>query len=55
MNKKQLRILGISVLIILVLNIFLFGFGLIHWKVFWIIIGAGALFVYKVLPKMRKE
>jgi len=54
MNKKQLRILGISVLAILVANLFLFGFGLIHWTLFWVIILAGAVFVYKVLPRMRK-
>ena len=54
MNKKKLKITGYFVLAILLLNIILFAFTIIHWMVFWTVIVLGAIFVYKVLPKLKK-
>ncbi len=55
MNKKQkLKIIGYFVLIILILNLVVFGIGWINWMVFWGVIALGALFVYKGLPKLKE-
>jgi Mn2+/Fe2+ NRAMP family transporter len=53
MDRKQLKLTGYFVLVILVLNIVLFAFTVIDAIVFWIVIILGALFVYKVLPKLK--
>ena len=56
MKKKQnLKLIGYGVLAILILNLLLFALQVINWILFWGIIILGALFVYKVLPKMRKS
>ncbi|MBI2151394.1 hypothetical protein HYU21_01560 [Candidatus Woesearchaeota archaeon] len=53
MNAKNLKIIGYVVLAILVLNMILFGMGLINWIIFWLVIASGAVLVYWGLPKMR--
>ena len=53
MNK--LKILGYILVVILILNVFLFAFRIINWIVFWIIIALGAVFVYFILPKLKKN
>ena len=42
------------VFIVLILNLALFALRIIGVIVFWVIIIVGALFAYKVLPKMKK-
>jgi hypothetical protein len=55
MKKEQkLKLIGYFVLIILIINLIVFGMGLINWMVFWGIIALGALFVYKGLPKLKE-
>jgi len=53
-RKQQLKWIGYIVLIILILNMILFALGIVNWIVFWGIIIAGAIFVYKVLPRMKE-
>ena len=54
MSKQQrLKLVGYFVMIILVANLILFAFRLVNWIFFWGVIILGAVFVYKVLPKMR--
>jgi len=54
MRPKELKILGIIIFIILILNLILFALRKINDLVFWIIIIAGAIFVYWILPKLKK-
>ncbi len=55
MNKeKSLKIIGISAVVVLVLNMILFALRLINGLVFWGIIIVGAVFAFKVLPKIQK-
>ena len=55
MKPKQLKILGIVVFVILFANLILFAMGFYSDVIFWVIIGLGALFVYKVLPKLKEK
>ena len=52
---KPLKIIGIIVLIFLLLNLVLFAMGKISDLVFWVVIAAGAVFVYWVLPRLKKK
>jgi hypothetical protein len=54
MNPKQLKIIGYVAIVVMVLNVFLFAFTVISPAIFWIVILLGAIFVYKVLPKMKR-
>ena len=54
MNPSQLKLVGYFFLILLILNIVLFSFQVINWIVFWGVIIIGALFVYFVLPRLKK-
>ena len=54
-NQQKLKVIGFSVLIILVLNLVLFAMRLINVFIFWGVIILGALFVYKGLPALRKK
>ncbi|MEK6900554.1 MAG: hypothetical protein AABX05_05500 [Nanoarchaeota archaeon] len=54
MNPKYLKLLGIGVLVLLLLNLLLFALGNINLTVFWGIIAAGLLFVYVILPRLKK-
>ncbi len=53
MNK--LKLVGWLVLAILIANLLLFAFRVINQVVFWGIIIAGAIFVYKGLPILKKK
>jgi len=53
-NKQKLKIVGYFVLFILLLNLVLFAFRIIGTITFWGIIIFGALFVWKVLPWLKK-
>lgn len=54
MNPSQLKLMGYFFSILLVLNIVLFSFRVIDWKVFWGVIIMGAVFAYLILPKVKK-
>ena len=54
MKPAHLKLIGYAVLVVLILNIVLFAFVMINWVVFWTIIAVCAVFVYKVLPKLKK-
>ncbi len=49
--KKEFSYL---VLIVLIANLVLFAFQLIDQLLFWGIIISGALYAYKILPRLRK-
>ena len=53
MNK--LKLVGWLVLAILIANLLLFAFRVINQVVFWGIIIAGAIFVYKGLPILKRK
>ena len=53
-RKKFLKIIGISAVVLLVLNMIMFALRIISGLVFWGIIVAGALFAFKILPKLKK-
>lgn len=55
MNKeKSLRIIGISAVVVLVLNMILFALRIIDGLVFWGIIIVGAVFAFRILPTFKK-
>jgi len=54
-EAKTLKIIGIVVLILLVLNLVLFAFRIISSTIFWISIGLYAIFSFLVVPKLKKE
>jgi len=54
MNKNILRIIGIGAILLLVLNMILFALGKINGLLFWAVIIVGAVFVFKILPKLKK-
>lgn len=54
MKSNQLKIIGYVVFVILILNLILFALGKISDVIFWVVIVLGAIFVYKVLPKIKK-
>ena len=54
MNEKQLKIIGMVVLVIMILNMIIFALGIIGDMIFWGVIIVGAVFAYWVLPKLKK-
>lgn len=55
MTPQQLKIIGYFFLVILILNLLLFALRIISGSIFWAVIVVGAVLVYWVLPKMKKE
>lgn len=55
MDPKNLKILGYVVLGIMLLNMFLYALRKINGIVFWVVIAAGASFVYWGLPRLRES
>ena len=53
-RKNLLKLIGISAVVLLVLNMILFALRIINGLVFWAVIIVGATFAFKVLPKMKK-
>ena len=53
-RKNLLKVIGIGAILLLVLNMILFALRIINGLVFWGIIIVGAVFAFKVLPKMKK-
>jgi len=54
-KEKFLKVIGISAVILLVLNMILFALRIINGLVFWGVIIVGALFAFKVLPKLNSK
>ena len=52
-NKQRLKLIGYVVLAILIANLILYALQLVNWIFFWGVIILGAVFVYKILPKLR--
>lgn len=55
MKTHLLKVLGYVLIVIFILNILLFSLRIISSLIFWIVLILGAVFVYWVLPRMRKE
>jgi len=53
-NPQRLKLIGYVVLAVLIANLFLYAFQLVNWIFFWSVMILGALFVYKILPKLKK-
>lgn len=54
-RKNLLKVIGIGAVVLLVLNMVLFALRIINGLVFWAVIIAGAVFAFKVLPKMKQS
>jgi hypothetical protein len=54
-NKNRLKLIGYVVLAVLIANLLLYAFQVVNWIFFWGVIILGAIFVYKVLPKLREK
>jgi hypothetical protein len=54
MTDTRLKKIGYFVLAILILNMVFYAMQLINGIVFWGVILLGAIFVYKVLPKLKE-
>ena len=54
-NQLRLKLVGYFILAILLLNLVLFAFRIIGTITFWGIIIFGAVFVWKVLPWLKKR
>jgi len=52
MNMKKL--ISLFLILILVIVMVLFVIGLITWIIFWGVLILGAIYAYKVLPRMKK-
>ena len=50
-----LKVIGIGAVSILLLNMLLFALGKINGLLFWAVIIIGAVFAFKVLPKMKSN
>ncbi len=53
-KQNKLKLVGYFVVAILILNLLLFAFGIVNWMVLWGVIAIGAIFVWKVLPWLKK-
>ncbi len=53
MQEKTIKIIGLAVLLIVVINLILFALVITNWLVFWGILAAAFFFVKWVLPRMR--
>ena len=54
MDPKNLKVIGYVLIVIMVMNIILFSFRIIGWQIFLVILAGGVLFVYVILPKLKK-
>ena len=55
MKEKIVKIIGIVVMLIVILNLVLFAFRVIDSTFFWVVIVLGAVFTYVVLPRLKKK
>ena len=54
-NKNRLKLIGYVVLAVLIANLILYALQWVNWIFFWGVIILGAVFVYKVLPRLREK
>ena len=52
-RENFLKVIGIGAVLLLIANMILFALGKINGLVFWVVIIVGALFAFKVVPKMK--
>lgn len=50
-----IKVLGIFLILILILNVIFIAMGTISWLFFWIIITISSIFAYWVIPWIRKS
>ena len=56
MNSNQrLKLIGYFMIAVMVLNVILFSFRIINVAVFWAVIIIGFIFVWKVIPILKKR
>ncbi|MEK6905672.1 MAG: hypothetical protein AABX24_04690 [Nanoarchaeota archaeon] len=53
-RENFLKLIGISTILLLVLNLVLFALKVITGLLFWAVIIISAVFAFKILPKMKK-
>ncbi|MBT3691318.1 hypothetical protein HOG16_03710 [Candidatus Woesearchaeota archaeon] len=53
MNMKKLT--SLFLILVLVIVMVLFVIGIITWMIFWSVLILGAIYAYKVLPKMKSK
>ena len=54
MKPSMVKMIGMVILVVVLLNLILFAFVITNWIVFWAILAAAFFFVKWVLPRMRK-
>lgn len=54
MQEKTIKIAGLIVLLIVVVNLILFAFVITNWIIFWLVLAAAFFFVKWVLPRMKR-
>jgi len=54
MDFKNIKLLGYAALAVMILNLVLFASRKISGLIFWVVIALGALFAYKILPRIRQ-
>jgi len=54
-REDLLKLIGVSIIIFLLLNLLLFALKIITTLVFWIIIILAAVFAFNLLPKLKKH
>lgn len=51
---NNIKLVGYVVIAVMILNLVMFAFGLVNVYLFWTIIICGAIFAWKVVPRMKK-
>ncbi len=56
MNKSDwVKMLGVGVALLLVVNVVMFALRVISWLLFWGVIILGAIVAYKVIPTLNTK
>ena len=55
MQEKTIKIVGLAVLVVVILNLILFAFVVTNWLVFWLVLAFAFFFVKWVLPRMKRR
>lgn len=54
MNILHVKLLSLFLIAVIVLNLILFIIGIVSDTTFWVVIVAGAISAYYILPRLRK-
>ena len=55
MKSDYLKVVGLLLILFLIVNLVLFALKIINEIFFWAVIIAGAVFAYKVLPRLKSK